>query len=304
MDAMNKLTLLIVLIVATGFAINFSKHAEQIDKAQANINSLTEKNKATLQALQLKEELTEHEQWLKQHLEKMLKHTAVTQQKADLTQYSLASMMGIMLLGACGFMWARSKESTAPYRANDSILEHPSDHPLAQQLIWQPIQPLAANFGSQRVIQKNPQTIRIVSSLQWVIFSFTFLLVGLNAAGFAFYKGYINGDSLNLSSTGVIFSAVGLGLLIYGFLKGWLINADKGLALSPINGQCHIDEIEALQFLSGLTGGSRRVFRFYEINLILKDGQRLPLLSLSREDDALSSAKQVADLLNVPVWYK
>jgi len=296
---MNKFSLALLLIVALVFASNFKQHFVQIKNADEKVQLLMQSNQKKLDALNTKPQLSKHELWLQQHLSKNLNKTDLLIQGSQLTNYSLLSMIAIMLACAVAFMFARRKDSRL--QTVDITCPAPSDNPVVQRVSWQMMGSIAANFNSNRIKRKSEHKLRILSSPQWIIFSSAFALLGLNAFGFALYKSYITGSDWS-PGLGIVFIASGTGLLVYGFLQGWLIDRQLSLASSPLNGQHDIREVVALQFITGISGARRRIFNVYEINLILKDAQRISLSRYGEHSNAMHSAAILAKFLNVPVW--
>lgn len=296
---MNKTSFAILTIIALTFASNFRQHFSNIQTAESKVQRLTQANQQKWDDLNNTEKLSEHEQWLQKHLQASLDKTAWVQQQSTLTNYSLACMFSIMLIGSFAFILTQRK----PYRpkAIDISSPPPPDNAVAQQISWQVTRSLVTNFSAQVIKQKNNHTLRIVSSAAWKVFAGSFVLLGINAFGFAFYKGYISNTSWNLGLEAP-FIATGLGLLGYGFLRGWLLDTQKGLAISPLSGKHDLTDIIALQFIAGINGANHRVFSIYEVNLILKNAQRITFIRHNKYEDAMHSAALTARFLSVPLW--
>lgn len=59
----------------------------------------------------------------------------------------------------------------------------------------------------------------------------------------------------------------------------------------------YTDMVHAVQVISDIGSGL-----YYEVNLVLKDGRRINLLDHSDHTEIQSQARDIAALLNVPVW--
>lgn len=296
---MNKFSFALFVIILLTFANHFKVHFSVHQKAEEKVQHLIEENQKNLDALNAKDHLSEHEQWLQQHLSKSLSKTRSVQQGAQLTKYSMISMFAILLLSALAFIWVQRRPS--PPAVIDISTTPPHDHPIAQQLSWQALGSLSANFTPQRLKQEDPYTWRISSSAEWLIFAAAFALLGLNALCFSLYKIYIS-SIVSMPILGITFMTVGIGLWAYGLSKSWVIDTQAGTATSPSEGLHDIADIIALQYITGLAGGRHRIFNVYEVNLILKDAQRSYLIRHSNPHAAMADATRLARALGVPLW--
>jgi hypothetical protein len=84
----------------------------------------------------------------------------------------------------------------------------------------------------------------------------------------------------------------------------WKGNYDPR-AINPDNEKyfVRLKEIYALQIISErVTGSKGSSYGSYELNLILKSGQRVNVVDHGNIDNLRSDAKIIASFLNVPIW--
>ncbi len=82
-----------------------------------------------------------------------------------------------------------------------------------------------------------------------------------------------------------------------------LIIKDAGKQEPVFQGGIRFRDVAALQICSGIVSNDRNEFKTFELNLVLLSptGQRVHLISHSKEDDLRNDAHQLAEFLKVPL---
>ena len=69
-----------------------------------------------------------------------------------------------------------------------------------------------------------------------------------------------------------------------------------------IKGLTPLEEIHALQLVSELCHTKNRSYYSYELNLVLRDGQRINAVDHGRHERIRTDAQRLSDFLGKPVW--
>jgi hypothetical protein len=190
-----------------------------------------------------------------------------------------------------------------------------SDDPVASRVSWDPLKPGGANFKTHdfEVTSTHMAVRRSAAGFAFALvfagFGGVFALIGLHIllnlgdfGGLAFFF------------IGSLFVAVGVFLL----RGGHRLTFDRRLGVYyrgktyrpgvlPREEQGPVSAIHAIQLLderirttSGSSGQS--TYTSYEMNLVFVDGGRLNVLDHGKSEDVLEAARQLAGMLDVPIW--
>lgn len=192
--------------------------------------------------------------------------------------------------------------------------------PVALQTAWAPAKGGGANFRTHRLVTVDHSRLEFKATAGAVVFYLVFLLAGLGMMYFFFSAAFRAGGSPGVTFAalmplliGLIFALVGGVMLYFGtapivfdtrqgcFWKGRKSpesTSDKG----SVKVYSHLDDIHALQIISEYCSGNKSSYYSYELNLVLKDGQRLNVvdhgnLARLREDGA-----NLSRFLGRPLW--
>lgn len=191
--------------------------------------------------------------------------------------------------------------------------------PLAHKTEWIPLKGGGANFKTHRLQQVDYHRLQFQSSLGAKIFYSIFLIVGLGIiAVFAwpFFReeGIVLEFELFLPLIfGSIFAIVGGALLYFGntpivfdktvgyFWKGRKTPTEM---YSSATSKKHVplQDIHALQLIREYVSSNKSSYYSYEMNLVLKDGQRINVVDHGSLEQIRQDAQTIALFLGRPVW--
>ena len=183
---------------------------------------------------------------------------------------------------------------------------------------WTPAKRGGSNFKTHDIVKTSPYRLEIRPGKMTLLFPVIFILAGL-APAVAFL--FLNDTGQPLTTTvipiiiGIIF--LGVGLAFFYFMRTphffdksvgyyWKGKKESNLAHeAKIN--CRLSEIHALQIISEYirnrsNTGSGRSYHSYEINLVLKNGDRINVLDHGARNKLFQQAEELSQFLNVPVW--
>ncbi|AGA35385.1 hypothetical protein TVNIR_3757 [Thioalkalivibrio nitratireducens DSM 14787] len=193
------------------------------------------------------------------------------------------------------------------------------DDPVAEQTDWTPIGGSSANFRTHRLREVEQGRLEFRTTLGAKLFWMIFAAIGLGLLAVFYGNGLQaegfewNPDMLGVTAFGLVFAAVGFGGLyfssapiVFDLRRGlfWKGRKAPGRVADRrrLKHFAELNDVHALQLLrTWSTGKNRR--RVYELNLVLKDGERVPVLRHGGSLAALrAEAEQVARLLDRPLW--
>ncbi|MCL6414068.1 hypothetical protein MIB92_00260 [Aestuariirhabdus sp. Z084] len=192
-----------------------------------------------------------------------------------------------------------------------------TDDPLAQKISWNPAKSGGSNFKTQKMTVEGKRVV-IERSIGAILFSLIFAIPGTLAVvlgvPFFLFDGEYFG-AVFLLVWGVMFGGAGYYLLLSG--KKFTIDKDQGvyyrgkaydkMKALPEDVQGRTREIHALQLIServrsrSKNGGTSTYFS-YEMNLVLRNGERINIMDHGKGNEVEKSAIEIAELLRIPVW--
>jgi hypothetical protein len=191
--------------------------------------------------------------------------------------------------------------------------------PVAMRTEWNPAKGGGASFCTHKLVTVNSNRMEFRASIGAKLFYLVFLIAGLgvmfafsgaklSSGGFAFDM-----ETIMPLSIGLIFSCVGGCLLYFGTApivfdkrRGYFWKGRKSPAeVSDKRSLKHfaqLDEIHALQLISEYCSGDKSSYYSYEMNIVLKDGQRINVVDHGKQSKLKDDAGVIAGFLGVPVW--
>lgn len=171
-----------------------------------------------------------------------------------------------------------------------------------------PLKSGGANFKTHNLKLINDQRLEFVPSVQLLLFSLVFSLIGgAVAVGFI-----VNSDQWLPALIGLIFFAVGIAM--YKMLGrnrtfdrhiGWYWQgSNKDNVVSRIEQckvACRLRDIKAVQVIKERVSSNKGSYYSYEINLIRGDNSRLNVVDHGAKKIIEQDAQKLADFLRVPV---
>lgn len=190
------------------------------------------------------------------------------------------------------------------------ITQADESDPVVQKLSWQPLKPGGSNFRMSKTLDHGDFLI-IQRTFGALLFALVFAVPGtialLSIPSFLFQSDYSSAGFMAV--WGSMFA--GGGFFLLNRSRRFVFDMAKGLyyrgklvvgSEQDINKQGYLSDIHAIQILRERVNdnGSSSSFTSYELNLILKSGERVNLMDQSGVEHA---ARTLAAALNVPVWF-
>ncbi|MDP3980552.1 MAG: hypothetical protein Q8Q33_03955 [Chlamydiota bacterium] len=190
---------------------------------------------------------------------------------------------------------------------------------LALSTGWTPAKPGGASFCTRKLQQNGAHCVEFVASYSAKIFYFIFLSMGIITGAVVAYRVIIEGiipagnNFFGPLLIAIIFTIAGALMFYFGakpivfdkgrglFCKG-RVTIETTLSQSTGKNWARLDQIHALQLISEYCSGNKNSYYSYEINLVLKDAQRINVVDHGNLNIIRSDAQQLAQFLNVPVW--
>lgn len=198
-------------------------------------------------------------------------------------------------------------------------------HPLAMKTEWFPLQPKGFNFQTYELQKTGPNRL-VLRSTFWMQFLYIFVIcfgVPFFVVGFLFFFQLVDVQTESDHSPvwgGVIFMIGGTMIMLLGiyFLMRSRVPLvfDRKMGhfetVAPSTGglmglfkvprrTIRLHKIGAIQVLSEWVS-AKPSFLSHEINLILEDGSRIPVIDHSSRLRIMKDAKRLGRFLDVPVW--
>jgi len=181
--------------------------------------------------------------------------------------------------------------------------------PLALRIDWTPAKKGGTNIEIQRLEPNESGGMHFVAAPMTLVMGWMCLLLGvvtIAAMGpFSIEDGI---PTLNLYKKPLIALCGGLAFIAIG--KWTLHVANLRNEFNTISGHyiqgkqqpLRLSEIHALQLLGERVRGYEHWFNSYELNLVLRSGQRINVVDHGNLDRLYSDAKNLARLLDKPLW--
>lgn len=186
-----------------------------------------------------------------------------------------------------------------------------SNEPDFTSISWEPLKKGGANFKTHNLVEVSPERLEYKSTLFYKIFTFMFLAIGLVGGGLIFNQGmYIASIAF-----GVIFTGAGgfmfresMRPIVFDKSEGYFWKGKKSprdvINMDAINTYADLDKIQAIQVIDELVKSNKSPYRSYEINLVLKSGERLNVVDYGNLKKIEQDLKTLKNYLGVEVWRK
>ena len=267
---------------------------------------------------------TSHDKWYIGHMEKMSRHMERVMDRPEHQQVAfwhnrsfLENSIMMLLLASTAIIYVVQQHKTRrQYPAEKGLSSSPwifpQHDPLAEQVAWQPMRSGGANFKTHALIE-SPDKIKLKPSIQMGLFFGAFILVGANNVLFNYLEViYEHGVAIFMqqpslifkqwATVGTTFIALGLALRVIFVASPVVFDRIKGYAYFD-DGNLLLTDVHALQVIEEIAGGhGSGVFKSYELNLILRNGERIHLMDHGDEAAFKAQARRLSEFLQLPVW--
>ena len=184
---------------------------------------------------------------------------------------------------------------------------------VAMKTKWNPACGGGTNVCTHRLKEISGTSVSFKPCAMAIIFPGIFMLAGLGVFCGAIYAGVVHKSDFIYFGIpfGGIFFTVG-----YLICRSWLVPRTfdqmegcywKGKGRphhlnNKIKDKCELKEIYAIQLISEYCSGDKSSYYSYELNLVLKDGERINITDHGNKKAILEDAEKLAEFLNIPVW--
>ena len=189
---------------------------------------------------------------------------------------------------------------------------------------WGPAKRGGASFCTHKLVEVSPHRVEFKITLGAKLFAMVFLLIGLGMSiGFSF--GLISRGKITFSPElifptliGLIFAGAG-GFMCYYFTRPIVFDRHKGyfwkgrgvtddVIKELTMGQdkktvaASLGQIHALQLISEYCRSNKSSYYSYELNLVLRDGERINVVDHGKLSRIVEDANALSAFLGKPVW--
>jgi hypothetical protein len=192
---------------------------------------------------------------------------------------------------------------------------------LARRTDWGPASGGGASFGTHRLVGVDPHRMEFKATPGAIAFYALFLVIGLavlNGFSYALASGSLQWEGRGLMrllpiALGATFAIVGGGMLYTGaapivfdrrrgeYWKGRVSPSDVADPRSLEN-RAELDRVRALQIISEYCRSKDSSYYSYELNLVLEDGTRLPVVDHGDRDRLQADTATLSEFLGKPIW--
>jgi hypothetical protein len=183
---------------------------------------------------------------------------------------------------------------------------------LAMQTAWLPAKSGGTNMSTHSLVEISPKQVEFKARGVALIFPWVFMVLG---AGITVAIGMSLGGLLQNDLTflyfglpaGVSFFFIGF-LILRNYITPRIFDLSTGYYwkgrkthtnMESVKEHCRLSDIHAIQLLQEYVGNR---YYSYELNLVLKDGNRLNVVDHGKLSLIRTDAEQLGQFLNVPVW--
>lgn len=208
--------------------------------------------------------------------------------------------------------WAKKQTEIQPF---DTTV---FGDPLADQTDWVPLKRGGSNFHTHHLVESGANRVEFRPTRGAKLFALIFIITGISlpilfittqSETLSFYE--LGGILL----FGLIFAGVGSALWIFmgkprvfDKLHGmyWIGHKEPDYGYKVANelnkNQARLSDIHAIQLIREYVRSDKSSYYSYEMNLILKSGERLNVVDHGKKSEIISDSRILSDFLNVPVW--
>jgi hypothetical protein len=203
-----------------------------------------------------------------------------------------------------------------PQDPNENRTVDPSrfEDPMARQADWNPAKGGGVNYRTHNLTEVNSNRLEFRASLVTKLLCLLFILFGvgmLSILYFEFFSQRTNTQALGF--VGLLLITIGVYMLyantapiVFDKQKGFFWKGRKAPD-EMSNGETlkdavRLGEIQALQLISEYCKGNKSSYFSYELNLVLKNGQRINVIDHGNRNKLRENAATLSAFLAIPVW--
>jgi hypothetical protein len=187
--------------------------------------------------------------------------------------------------------------------------------PIATQTDWRPARGGGSNFRTYKLVKVNPYRVEFKTTIGAILFSLIFALPGIGLLIFLIpnvdWSSIASGIIIALL-LGLIFASLG-GYMFYSQMLPIVFDKQEGFFWKERKPQAEIltneatakyvrlELVHALQIVAEYISG-KNSFYSYELNLVLKNGNRINVVDHGKRNNLAEDAGVLAEFLGIPVW--
>jgi hypothetical protein len=188
--------------------------------------------------------------------------------------------------------------------------------PIAVQTGWRPIKGGGSNIRTYKLVKVNPYRMEFKSTIGAIIFSLIFALPGTgllillipNVDCSSIDMGIVIGLLL-----GLVFASLGW-YMFFRQMRPFVFDKQEGFlwkgrkpqaemrAYETTDKYVWLESVHALQIIAEYISGKNGGYYSYELNLVLKNGNRINIVDHGCRKKLAEDAEVLGEFLGVPVW--
>jgi hypothetical protein len=211
------------------------------------------------------------------------------------------------------------KESMLPLVEDPISKTDYSDDPISKTTRWNPIKSGGANFLTHYLVETSASRLEFKASVGAKLFSLGFIVMGALAACVFITKNISTGkfgyniETIFPAALGGAFVIAGI-LMIFFFTIPIVFDKHKGIFWKDRKSpsklvdkkflKCFLEfsNIHAIQLITECVTDSDGHYESYEMNLVLKNGDRVNVVDHGDDGQLREDASKLSLFLKVPVW--
>jgi hypothetical protein len=191
--------------------------------------------------------------------------------------------------------------------------------PLALHTAWTPAKSGGSNFHTHRLVEVDNHRLEFRATGGAKLFAAVFIITGAGVMLIETLFGFTDsntGEAANplfVHLFGLLFATAG-GVMYYYMSTPRVFDKWAGLYwkghkqpkgiydISTKKNSSRISDIHAIQLLSEYVSGDKSSYHSYEINLVLKNGERINVVDHGKLTEVRIDARKLSEFLGKPIW--
>jgi hypothetical protein len=193
------------------------------------------------------------------------------------------------------------------------------DDPVAMQTMWTPAKPGGSNFKTHKLAVVDHHRLEFNATMGAKLFCSIFFLAGLGVLVLELTVGFSDPAQdgvmagLFVYLFGLLFMGVGAGVYYYMciprvfdkwaglYWKGYKEPRNTFGTTMPKD-SARLGDIHAIQLLSEYIRSDKSSYYSYELNIVLRNGERLNVVDHGSKARVLEDSRKLSEFLGKPVW--
>lgn len=187
--------------------------------------------------------------------------------------------------------------------------------PIAVQTGWRPIKGGGSNIRTYKLVKVNPYRMKFKSTIGAIIFTLIFALPG--TALLTFLIPNVDWTSIDTGIMiglflGLVFASLGWYMFfrqmrpfVFDKQEGFIWKGRKPAEMrtnETTDKYVRLESVHALQIIAEYMSGKGGGYYSYELNLVLKNGNRINIIDHGCRKKLAEDAEVLAEFLGIPLW--